>query len=357
MINKVLLDMFLRKNLGDDIFLKIISERYPNTIFYTLPQCDYNKSYYKDNVVFKRNIFTRLFNVLFKKTGLNMFSVIGFFKKKIEYLISLGGSIFIKNKTKNIDNLIDVKYFQNEIPYFILGSNFGPYNSNHFYESYYNVFREAEDVCFRDKYSYNLFKDLKNVRYTRDIVFTLDTKKYSNKDTKKVVISVIDLSKRSDICEYKEAYEKQIENIANYFINNKYKVVLMSFCKGEGDENAIDRISKNLNSKNVSTYYYDGNIDEAINEIASSEYVVATRFHAMILGLLFGKKVLPIIYSNKTLNTINDLKFNSKYLELSSLGSFDISKEINNIKKYDGNINNISKEAEKHFEKLNKYIN
>ena len=47
-----------------------------------------------------------------------------------------------------------------------------------------------------------------------------------------------------------------------------------------------------------------------------SEYVIATRFHAMILGLAENKPVLPIIYSDKTINVLNDLNFEGEIIDL-----------------------------------------
>ena len=34
------------------------------------------------------------------------------------------------------------------------------------------IFKICTDICFRDKYSYNLFKDIENVRYAPDYAFS-----------------------------------------------------------------------------------------------------------------------------------------------------------------------------------------
>lgn len=75
--------------------------------------------------------------------------------------------------------------------YYVLGSNFGPYNNKEYYNYYKNVFEKANDVCFSDKNSYEKFKDLKNVRWAPDIVFTLDTSNISIKNNKKVYLLLI----------------------------------------------------------------------------------------------------------------------------------------------------------------------
>ena len=59
----------------------------------------------------------------------------------------------------------------------------------------------------------------------------------------------------------------------------------------------------------VRTLYYWNNIQEVLTELASSNTVIGTRFHAVILGLLAGAEVLPIMYSNKTGYVLDDLGF------------------------------------------------
>lgn len=176
--------------------------------------------------------------------------------------------------------------------YYVLGSNFGPYNNKEYYNYYKNVFEKANDVCFSDKNSYEKFKDLKNVRWAPDIVFTLDTSNISIKNNKKVVISIIDCSRKNN-CEYKDSYEKKIIEISEYFIRKGYEVIMMSFCKFEGDELAIESIYSKCNDdleQKLKKYYYRGNIEEALNVMANCQIIVGTRFHANILGLLLGKK-------------------------------------------------------------------
>ena len=45
---------------------------------------------------------------------------------------------------------------------------------------YKKIFKKAKDVCFREKHSKSLFKDLTNIRVAPDIVFGLNTEKYKN---------------------------------------------------------------------------------------------------------------------------------------------------------------------------------
>ena len=96
-MKKVLLDMYLKKNLGDDLFLKIISERYPNIEFYIQPTTDYEKSFFSKNIHFIRNNITRAINVFEKKFKIANSFITNVLKKKNDIFIVLGGSMFIEN--------------------------------------------------------------------------------------------------------------------------------------------------------------------------------------------------------------------------------------------------------------------
>ena len=83
-----------------------------------------------------------------------------------------------------------------------------------------------------------------------------------------------------------EAYENKMVEMINYFQENNYKVKLMSFFKREGDEKAIERICNKINfADKLEKYFYNGNIEEAIDIINSSEIIVGSRLHSNIVGI------------------------------------------------------------------------
>lgn len=352
-MKKIFLEMYLKKNLGDNLFLDIIAKRYPYIVFDVATKNENIVGLNLANVhglSLSKRVLNRLKNKIFKtKLDAN--------KKHLAKVI-LGGSMFIEQRKtqEQLTNELNNRYLNKNTPLFILGSNFGPYKNDFYFNEYKKVFRKAEDVCFREEYSKQLFNDLDNVRVAPDIVFGLDTKKYNSvKQKKKVVISVIDLENRKELQDKINEYENAILKIANYYAEKNYEVVLMSFCKGEGDENVINRILEKTNNDKIKTYYYKGNIDEALMEIASSEIVIGTRFHSIILGLVFNKKILPIIYSNKTKNMLNDLRFKGKMLEINDIDKVN-NKNIDSYVSDKLNIDEQKKLSEKHFEKLDEFI-
>lgn len=338
-------------NLGDDIFLDMILNRYPNVKFYLFT----NQKEYKKILNYKNcKLYTNKIIYILKKIIFNS----NFFHIKKNFIhVSIGGSIFgeIKNKLywrlNKFEN--DYKGYQK---YYILGCNFGPWYTEKYLKLHHDkVFKNANDVCFREKQSYELFKDLKSVRYKPDIVFSLNTLNINKKIEKKVVFSIIKPSFRENLKNYDAIYKRKIIEMIYCFYKKGYSITLMSFCKLEKDEEFINEIIKSINI-NVEKYFYIGNISESLQVLASSEYIVATRFHAMILGILFEKKVLPIVYSDKTLHVLNDLNFNSPYIKIKELQNFDISKNFSSICKYSGDLQKLILNAELQFAKLDKEL-
>ena len=94
----------------------------------------------------------------------------------------------------------------------------------------------------------------------------------------------------------------------------------MSFCEGYGDNEITDELYDSLTEKkNVERLFYNGdNLARILNSIAKSEYMIATRFHAIILGLVYNLKVLPISYSIKTENMLKSLGYWEDIYEFSA---------------------------------------
>lgn len=342
-MKKIFLQAYLTENLGDDLFIDIISKRYPNSKMKILT---YNniKTNFSENIKIYNKKYHKLLNKIIKVYTKNKSNLENEMIKKSDITCFIGGSMFIEKSNQNIKN----QYFIGK-KHYVIGTNFGPYHTKNYYQTFYNMFKKAIDVCFRDEYSYNLFKDLPNVRMAPDIVFSLDTTDLNNKEENKVIISVINCNNRK-IENNKEQYESKIIEMINLFQSKGYKVTLMSFCKFEGDENAIERIITQV--KNVDKYYYKGNIEEALNILASSKIIVGTRFHANILGLVMNKTIIPIAYSDKTLNVLKDINFKGKIFDIRDMDNFDVNSISDKDLKYKCNVDKQKKLAEKHFEKL-----
>ena len=313
---KVFLKGYTKNNLGDDLFYKIILERYSSNIkFYTV--------YNKKNISLKKfknlkMINNRVTSKLERSLGLKDFYT-RYYEKKSDITLKIGGSLFIERK--NILNQLSKREVIHDE--YIIGSNFGPFKSEQFYRYFKDdYFPKIKDIYFREMYSYNLFKNLNNVRCGNDVVFSLDISNVRITKRKRVVFSVINAFNKFDK-ETSLKYFDEIIKMITKFDDLGFEIILMSFCKFEGDEDAISFIEKQMNKK-INKYLYRGNIEEALDVIGDSQIVVGTRFHANILGFLMKKIVIPIAYSDKTLNVLSDLKFNGRVYDIRDDERFDI---------------------------------
>ncbi len=365
-MKKIFVDIYLSFNLGDDLFLDILSKHYPNseiTINHVGNNYDEFVSKYKNVKRRKYTLFNKVLQKLKIKDYLTDYESIA---KKHDALVFIGGSIFREeayHKSLYKDRMKMVNAFNNNNkPIFIMGSNFGPYKTERFLNEYKEFYKLCTDVCFRDLYSYNLFKDLKNVRYAPDIVFQMDTSKYKgNTKNNTIGYSIIDVHHKDGLAKYYDKYVDDTINSIEMVISKGYDCLLISFCKNEGDlkviKDIINKLPANISNR-VKTYDYNGNLDEALNIISQLKLFIAARFHANILGLLCNVGIVPVIYSNKTSNMLKDINLDSILIDMDNLSQLSdpnmIEKGITN-KIID--LNNISTEASRHFEKLNEFEN
>lgn len=363
MTKRILIRAYVNINLGDDLFINMLCKRYPGHQFYLMGSA---KSTYpfKDLENLKIIKPIRYIDTFFDRLKLNIRVnqiIQNYVSKKCDAVIHIGGSVFIQDKDSWQTKVNSYRRLVNNSKhFFVLGSNFGPYTDDKFLLKYREIFSAMDDISFRDKSSYNKFSSLKNVRLAPDIVFALDSssiEEFTQNKEEYIVISVIDLSWRNGLKDYTKLYEKSILDISNRLINEGKSVLLMSFCAAEGDEEAINRILGKFPSKKIQSYFYNGNISEALSIIKSSAGVVATRFHSLILGWVFNKSVFTFEYSKKTLNLLNDLKFEGYHLSIKDLVDIDIERVVEQlIQKEPPNIMKEKKNAENHFLKTDQFL-
>lgn len=274
--------------------------------------------------------------------------------RKFDYSVLISGSFFSEYPEYKVEDFCEI--IKTNVPYYIIGVNFGPYNTVKYFNDCTNLFKNSEDVCFRDMKSYELFNKLKNVRYAPDIVFGLDLSNVEITNNKIVILSVCNIDKNGKNNYYsQDEYESNIIELINFFTKKGYKCKLISFSKGEGDEDVVNSIL-NKTDNEIDYYFYRDNIEEALNVLGDSSIIVGTRYHANILGMIMNKTVIPIAYSNKMINVLNDLNFKGKYFDLNKKDCFNVDSLTDKDLNYKLNVDKYIEYSKNHFKELDKVL-
>lgn len=363
---KALILAYSKANLGDDLFIQILCNRYPHVEFTILSAEKYSMAFDKIDNLNVKKLFKWHYRIdgILKRLKLN-FRLTEYYNflyaKKFDAVIHIGGSIFIQNSNWENKLFWYKKIIKASKNSFILGSNFGSYYTEEYKVEHNKLFKKFNDICFREEYSWRLFKDLDNTHFAPDIVFSLQTGEIQSVPKKKrIIISVINLKNRNNLVDYLNEYEDKLVSVINTLANNGFEIYLMNFCIAEGDDEASNRIYDKLNSiikANVSKYNYEGNLSEALSIISKSDGIIATRFHAMILGWVFEKKVYPIVYSEKTINVIEDIDFKDSYSKISNIKNLNTNKLLKYfMKDYSFDISAEKEASELQFKGLDNFF-
>ncbi len=357
---KVFIYAYDQLNLGDDLFIAFLVQRYPHVQFEMLVSPNYKAAFAAHpnlHITDPNGGFSRLLQRIRPSFRSRYHEMI---KSRCDCCVYIGGSIFIEYPTwRNIVNWW--QYHTAKYPFFVLGANFGPYHEEAYRNTMKQVYDQTQDVCFRDRYSYELFRDCPNVRVAPDILFAQAFPKTEPK--KQVLVSVIDCRENHTALSFAaDAYEDFLCEILERYAGEGYRILLASFCKAEGDEIACERIRERLENAKIPSdaVYYDGkNRTQLLEEIAASEMIIGTRFHATVLGMAAAeasdapKMLLPVIYSEKTKNMLCDIGYAGNTVDL----RMDLSKQPKEASAVDKNsIKMAAAGAEAHFLKLDQKL-
>lgn len=361
---KVFLKCVYKNNLGDDLFIKTICERYPNTTFVTLAKENVkltpkipNLKVYSSKKIYYR-LVRKISFILNKTCAIDRLLI-----RRCDLVVTIGGSLFwesSKYKNKKVsDKYYNTFWYEGcNKPLYILGANIGPIYNDYYIKKVENIFRKAKDVCLRDRKSLS-YVDASLARVAPDIVFGSNIER-KNKDSRKhAIISVIDCKQKSSQLRHFDAdrYNKAILDIIDGLQKASYDITLFSFCKSEGDEEAISQIIANANNQNIDIYCYDGNINEALDIFSKADYIFGSRFHANVLGFALGKKVIPISYNDKTVNLLKDLGFYGKYIDIEKDIYPSIKELLSNKPLPQKQVENLRTNSLRHFDVLDKVLN
>ena len=321
---KCLVIGYMNNNFGDDLFFKILFNRYKNVDFYMYPPTHLLEEY-QEKFLLNRNVIfyedEEEYHKLLEDTGndnkdskdiqVDIFPLICERAKNVDFYVNIGGSIFIQNDNWKDDDRFKLKEIMQDKPSFIIGCNFGP-GDDEYYNYYKNWFKGFSDICFRDKESYQKFKDLENARLADDIVLVYTEKHRFHPIGyhKTIGISVLNPENTKKLKKYSKNYYNFIISTIKYYISIGFNIKIYVFCINEGDLDAAKYVINKLTDrelKKIKVVSYKKRINKFIREWKKSKYIIGTRFHANILAIAHGQSFLPIIYSDKTYNYLKNI--------------------------------------------------
>ncbi len=374
---------FVKGNLGDDLFIDTLCRRYPNTRFVLCGEQEYkdcfrklpNLTYVSYDSWWVRLVFRTmklpvlLFNKISKKMGgkkyVPYFGCEQFLQTVSRRNVLISGSIFMEVPgipfRMSPYYLGEVKYYKRN-PY-VIGCNFGPYYNEGYRSFYEERFAEAAQVVFREKHSYELFHG-DNIGYGTDILFSYPKQEYKSiKESGYVAISVLDLNKdTTESSERADKYIAAVTALTKELLRRGERVALVGFCKAQGDHLIIDEIYRKCEKNPGITVWNYPEVDyhQMVGVLAEAKSIVSTRYHGMILGWLFGKRVLPLIYSSKMQHVIDDAEINIETYDLlqEEMDAKELIEAYDRMMSgaYDIDIEHLIKCAEVHFARLDQEL-
>ena len=318
-MKKLYVHAYLVGNLGDDLMVAAVCRRYPKTLFHFVNNDIYQKRFADlpncKVYAIQDPDFPKLHEKYLKKYHKNVLidGLQGRLIHTSSAVAHIGGSVFVQHKDDYSEAIgVDRDLLEYGRRLFVVGANFGPYTDEQYLRDYRTLFASYAGICLRDRASYDLFKDLPNVRCAPDPVFTLRPALPAAKK-RKAVFAPIELSIRkgkNDLAGYEASYAAFQAALVSELLKRDYEVTLLAFCQAEQDETMLQHILAALpeeEAARVRCKSYTDNRNDILSEFAESELVIGTRFHSIVLGLVYGCRTLPVIYSGKTAQMLSDI--------------------------------------------------
>lgn len=340
---KVLVLAYTNTNLGDDLFVHVLCQRYPDVSFYIEANQNYQKIFKNISnltvlnrqtnfgygcISLSHRIAQKLFHTPYIRKQ--------YIRNNYDAVVYVVGSLFDEdiNWKKYMERMSFSEYADalwqysivDGVPFFLLSSNMTRVKSDQYVKCMDFCLSQLEDVCFRDRFSYEKFSHLPNVRYAPDLVLNGNVPQ-NQTESNIVTISVWGIPTQCDrFPQWEKArnqwepYRDLIREIIVASLQRGKKVELLALCEDEGDlEGCKQILAKQPYEQDVPIYNYCGDFEEVIHKITNSELVIGTRFHSVILSFCAKRPVFPIVYESKTLQLLKDIEYPYTYLEFDKL--------------------------------------
>jgi colanic acid/amylovoran biosynthesis protein len=341
---RIAVDAYFFNNFGDDLFLEILINRYPNAHFdFITPSEDRIKNFLGN---------PRIKIVSRKQALKNVMSY--------DLYIMIGGSMFQQPpnwKMQWLNLFLMVRTFKlfNK-PCAIIGCNFGPYSNPSYLKSYKNIFKKLDYLSVRDEKSFNVLNDKNiNIHCYPDIAFSFDVEPNNGDHRNKeniIGISIMDFGKENLYYE-----DKMAEILSRIQQDTKIKIFSFQNSNEINDLKVIKNVLSKINNNgdHIEVVNYEGNMNSFLSHYEECRAFLTTRFHSLILSLMYNQKIVAINYNPKIENTLKFLNLPIDMVNLDSLEDINLN-ILFDQKQTSYDLSKIKRESLAHFEFIDTVI-
>ena len=295
-MKKMFIRAYCQSNLGDDLFVLQLARRYPGTRFY-LYALGENQNAFRDqpNLILP-GTWDRIRRKLTHTLHIPRREV--FDGQGLDGRVAIGGSIFWEGAPTD--------YLEGT---FLIGANCEDSYSPAYRQKLSSALASAAGCCFRDRFSYAQFRGLPRVTCAPDVLYDWAPVQSPCRG-QGIGISVVSRKGAFQDDSLRQSYYDAIAGLCDLCRKEHIPVKLLGFCRSEGDGEAMEAIrTRTADPGDLTCVLYQGDVDTFLEEMNGCETILATRFHAMILGWVLGKNVVPILYSSKQTHVLEDAGF------------------------------------------------
>jgi colanic acid/amylovoran biosynthesis protein len=358
---KVILRFFGDLNFGDDVMVKLLLSRFPQHDFYSFNR---NPDFLEPFLSFSN------FHEL--KEEYASFRFLKNCEVYDKYLL-IGGSVLMYNHFVSLKGQIKeiflTEYLKKKgISSAVVGANISklPDKWNKFIFLYVLKKRlnALKLLSLRDDYSSRLAASLHpgcSISRYADIVFGSDAAETAYRPEQDCLGISAFCKRESDI----SYFHTMAEICDSYCSSCGGQVKLFCFSSGRKNDffaaNEIVKRSRNLENLRIITY--TGAEENFIREIGTCASFIPIRFHSIVLCMRMGIPFLPVIYSNKSENLLNDAGYTGEsinYADISGIGAETVLKKLILYGKgsaiYSVSMEDLIKSSRGHFDELEKFL-
>lgn len=219
---------------------------------------------------------------------------------------------------------------------YLLNVNFQANMDESFKKECKNIISKYDDVCFRDRVSYEMFSDIKQCRMAPDMVLSMKSffQANKNKNINSCVLGInaIDFNENKRLSKSRSGhvnnYEHMLVEVAKAYLENGYEIWLFAFDDRPEEREYIHYLKRKIiesypaSDKRIRVVEYSfSSVESFANAYSCCTRLITTRFHAVISALLLNINFYPIVYDEKISNFLKTIDFSNSYSTLENLAS------------------------------------